>query len=519
MKRKIISILLIALMLFTSFAMLPVNAKILLEGGMKWVNDRENWFDSEDEPEGIIVYETLDDYLSEHYVFYDDPDTIKSEITTLFIIGNNKYDIKDLSGLYEFTNLKQLSIETPVSQEAIQALDFSKLTSIEELNLDGVNINNLALSKLTNLKYLNILNSYIGDGTTNISESDVNIDLDLRRMPKLNYFNYDIILNNEWIADYAFYNLIASRITPLEGYKVFWNEGIKTDSRIPFVSFFVIEELSISVSTFRSKYETGEEVPVIVNWSKGIQATDYILQYDASKLEFIGAAMSEDYYCLEGEGEISVSWASFEEEDVQGMEFTFKAISEGDAEIRVIPENAATGDLDDTFSYNAVGETIKIIPNDYVKAESGIQVDDYLIEEIKTLKGFVITENKITIQDMLAQDVFEEDVTVKVFNEENTEISDTTSGLGTGTIIRLYKSEQLVAEYGVIIYGDVSGDGEITALDALTIIKARNKKIELTGIHIHAGLVFSEKGPHMPSAIDALAIIKHLNNKYEIQQS
>lgn len=508
MKRKIISILLIALMLFTSFAMLPVNAKFLIGAEDDWVTSREKWFASEDEPEGIIVYETLDDYLSEHYVFYDDPDTIKSEITTLFIIGNNKYDIKDLSGLYEFTNLKQLSIETPVSQDAIQALDFNKLTHIEELNLDGININSLALDKLTNLKYLNMENSVLCD-----------ISLDLSKMTKLNHFYYNVTLNNDGTDNESLCELIASSIIPPEGYTVYGNLDTIGNSTIPCANFLLIENLDISVSTFSLDYEIGEEVPVIVNWSKGIQATDYILQYDASKLEFIAAAMSEDYYCLEGEGEISVSWASFEEEDVQGMEFTFKAISEGDAEIRVIPENAATGDLDDTFSYNAVGETIKIIPNDYVKAESGIQVDDYLIEEIKTLKGFVITENKITIQDMLDQDVFEEDVIVKVFNEENTEISDTTSGLGTGTIIRLYKSEQLVAEYGVIIYGDVSGDGEITALDALTIIKARNKKIELTGIHIHAGLVFSEKGPHMPSAIDALAIIKHLNNKYEIQQS
>ena len=69
----------------------------------------------------------------------------------------------------------------------------------------------------------------------------------------------------------------------------------------------------------------------------------------------------------------------------------------------------------------------------------------------------------------------------------------------------------------VVYYGDVDGDGTITAIDALAVIKNKTGEIPFTNeIYEEAGRVLSEEGT--PNAIDALAIIKHATGKILIDQ-
>ena len=144
------------------------------------------------------------------------------------------------------------------------------------------------------------------------------------------------------------------------------------------------------------------------------------------------------------------------------------------------------------------------------------EVSTSVIDNKLTISGFDVTNNRITVQDMLDEDNFAEELTVKVFDAQDNEVTDTSRPLGTGSKIKLYENGEEVEEYIVVIYGDTSGDGMISALDALTLIKAINKKIELPGAeYLEAGKVASQG---KASAIDALAIIKHLNKKYEINQ-
>lgn len=120
-----------------------------------------------------------------------------------------------------------------------------------------------------------------------------------------------------------------------------------------------------------------------------------------------------------------------------------------------------------------------------------------------------------TVKEFLDEKNFKEEYIVKFYNSENKELASDTI-IGTGTIVKLYKDEELVKEYIVIIYGDTTGDGKIQPTDALTLIRALNKKIELDSpVYLEAGKV---SGGENASAYDALTIVKSLNGKAEIKQ-
>ena len=538
MKRKILSILLIIFMLSASLITIPVNAKIRYD-------ETDNWaFDYSDEwtwTEGIVSYVTLDDYLNAHYVDYANVD--KSQITTLYILGKEvsvgaTYTIEDLSGLYDFQNLKQLCVMDCNStiQSALEALDFSRLTNLEKLYLDNVDIANLELGNLTNLTYLNIGWKALA-GT---EESDYYKNLDLSKMEKLDHFEYYITFSNGDGSSYdgsRFMDGIMRAVVPPVGCEVQYNVDDSTNS---WFAVYLKDLVILDVSTDKTSYSIGEDVVCTVSWDKNMQVAEYKLEFDFSRLTFVESSINEDYYnyyedyYMPNVGVISVNWASLDETDLTEMNFTFKSISEGSAKFNVYPYQFATGDLDNVFDYattaSAYNYTITIA--DYIKDNAPIQTDITCIdgEDFDLLSGLTLTENKVTLQDLLDLDAFDDDITVKAYRmdtstliHEEVEI-EATEGLGTGSIIKLYKGEELVRELDVIVYGDTNGDGEITAVDALTLVRAINNKLPLNTvwsiIQWSAAQVFTgHQDVHGPSAIDALAIIKHLNGKYEISQN
>ena len=128
-----------------------------------------------------------------------------------------------------------------------------------------------------------------------------------------------------------------------------------------------------------------------------------------------------------------------------------------------------------------------------------------------------INKNK-TVESFINEKNFNEQYIVKVFDSNNQEVKGT-QVLGTGFKIKLYTDNTLVKEYVVVIYGDTTGDGQINAFDALTLIKGINNKIQFKGeIYKEAGRIIAGSG-QTPTALDALAIVKSANNKYTINQS
>lgn len=548
MKRKLISILLIIMMLSVSFITLPVKAKILNEGydGLfpyELAGKFTNAGVSVD-----TVYETLEDYLEVHYVGYSELN--KNDITELWIscdpyynmggIDDPKYSIKDLTGLYDLPNLKSLGLYSidETTQEAldtldfsrlnnlenlyiqyvnIDSLDFSKLNSLKELYIDDVDITNLEFGKLTNLTHLGIY--YYCENITQIPTKMI----DLSKMNNLEYFGYMVnldesISNKEEIADQ-----IASNIWTPQGYETTYQLDMWGN-----IAITLIETLEIEISTDKDEYEVGEKVEVTVSWDKALQATEYVLKFDKESLRFVSASIEDDFYDTTylNDGEIGISWIALDEMDVNEMTFIFDAISDsqGSSVFNIVIMDLITGELDRTFSiYGTTEQAIEIRPTDYIK--NTLQIDSTTIdgEEFNLLSGLKLTNYKVTLQDLLDSDSFDDGITAKAYKDDLTEIA-AAERLGTGYILKLYKGEELVKELDIIVYGDITSDGEITALDALTLIRARNNKLpegyELSTIQLAAGQVFTKhQDVHGPSAIDALAIIKHLNGKYEISQN
>ena len=141
-------------------------------------------------------------------------------------------------------------------------------------------------------------------------------------------------------------------------------------------------------------------------------------------------------------------------------------------------------------------------------------------------------ENKTIIsgfnnQTLTANNLLEEfkSDTKKIYDINGKELTGDVP-VGTGAIIKIdenYKQENksengLIAEYNIVLYGDVTGDGKINAIDALALIKDINNKIPGSNeIYKEAGKIISDSSKE-PSAVDALAIIKSANGKYDINQ-
>lgn len=154
--------------------------------------------------------------------------------------------------------------------------------------------------------------------------------------------------------------------------------------------------------------------------------------------------------------------------------------------------------------------------NQYIQSTK-IRVDNYNNEKI--IYGFNLQNNQISIKNVQEERYFKDNIEIKAYDINGNEILDINKGMGTGSKIKLYQDGNIVSEYTVLIYGDVSGDGKITPIDALALIKAINKKIDyINPICQEAGKI-TNKEKNNPAAIDALALIKHLNGKYEIKQS
>lgn len=113
-----------------------------------------------------------------------------------------------------------------------------------------------------------------------------------------------------------------------------------------------------------------------------------------------------------------------------------------------------------------------------------------------------------------------------IYDINGQELTEDTQ-VGTGMIIKIDENYEqkneaengTIAEYNVVLYGDVTGDGKINAIDALALIKDINNKIPLTSeVYREAGRIVSDSSTN-PTAVDALAIIKSANGKYEINQA
>jgi hypothetical protein len=88
--------------------------------------------------------------------------------------------------------------------------------------------------------------------------------------------------------------------------------------------------------------------------------------------------------------------------------------------------------------------------------------------------------------------------------------------IGTGTVVTvLDENDEIVETYTIVIFGDISGDGKINAVDALMALKAASGALELSEIKQMAGNV---DGNANVSSVDALDILHCSTGKKNINQ-
>lgn len=157
----------------------------------------------------------------------------------------------------------------------------------------------------------------------------------------------------------------------------------------------------------------------------------------------------------------------------------------------------------------------KEIVNNGIYLNSTSKLKEKDINNVSIISGISLNTN---ILDFINQNNFNYEYSIKLSDKNNQDVS-INSMVATGTNVRLLKNNQIEKEYKVVIYGDTTGDGKITAVDALAVIKHINNKILLPSeAHIEAGRVRPTSGVNL-SAVDALAIIKTVNGKNIINQN
>ena len=143
-----------------------------------------------------------------------------------------------------------------------------------------------------------------------------------------------------------------------------------------------------------------------------------------------------------------------------------------------------------------------------------------LEQDISFITGL---EPNMLVEKIMKDEKFS-DYNIKIYDEENNEISSENT-ICTGNILKIInKSGILLKEYKIVVYGDTNGDSDINSADALMIIKNKiGMETFKNGIYEEAGRVTNttRESKLIPNACDALAIVKHKLNieQYKINQS
>lgn len=315
--------------------------------------------------------------------------------------------------------------------------------------------------------------------------------------------------------------------------------------KIVFFSFALIfslyynsyaTDITISTKTTKDTYSLNEKFYVTIDWVENMQASGFVLSYDATKLELVDAFLEEDFYNIDTPGKLIVNWASMNEVDFTNLPFLFKTIGIGDVEISITEVMGfSDGNLvvPDNIDYTTNGsKNITIVNNSYLLNNNLYiryvkELNENEATNSESISGFRLNENKLLKKDVLGN-FNTTDYNVRIFSDKRVELNDDDL-VGTGAHIEVYTLPQsfdpigteigeLVKFYTTVIYGDTTGDGQINAVDALALIKDINNKIPFTSKEYReAGRIICNSTDN-PTAVDALAIIKHANGKYLINQ-
>lgn len=226
----------------------------------------------------------------------------------------------------------------------------------------------------------------------------------------------------------------------------------------------------METKTDKDIYNVGGTVTAAIDWTYGMQATGFTIQYNSTKLSFTGASIEDNFYNISepisnsNTGEyftnIVVSWASFEEVDFTNITFTFTTLSRGEANIAITNVDCfADGNLvsPEKIDYATKGsKTIKILSLGDVDLDGEISAKDRML-----LNKYIDGQEELEEESLANADV-----------NLDGDIDDLDVN-----IIQLYLNKSI--SILPCIYGDVNLDGEVSTKDRMLLNKYINGQEDL----------------------------------------
>ena len=283
------------------------------------------------------------------------------------------------------------------------------------------------------------------------------------------------------------------------------------------VEFISSNEKVVKVDDYGNVYgvSSGKATITVRAISNGVQASIDIEVYS----KVTGIAINVQNITLQ-EGEQYQILASLEPDDANNKKIRY--ISEN-SDIANVEENGLisaikTGntnikvcaDEDENISQSISVNVIEKISEEDLSFSSNIKVDGNEITGIK--------EENQTVEKLLENIMTSEKYVVKIVGKEGNTLEDGDL-VGTGAKVQIFTNtdtQNVVAEYSIIIYGDVDGNGKINSVDLLKLQRHILEIEELDFLSQKAGNI--NKNGKKPTSVDLLLIQRHILGLKQIEQ-
>lgn len=434
----------------------------------------------------------------------------ENNITNIDLSSNTKLTNIDLSSnkLNELDLIKNINLtDLELRCNSITNIDLTNNTKLINLFLSNNQLTYLDLNKNTNLKYLYLSsNNYQRSIVTykNLyTEIPDPIILPSSKTLTLNaiYNSYAVKSSDDKLMFDKSGKYSVTSTYQTSGYENIESiSSITTISVIELVSDYYIIDDDNSLIYYDDKvfnkdklsFNVGTESFIDDKLTIEYSDNNLIIKYDNNILKaysiyginFGNLKLNNNSIILDNE----LSYEDFTKE-ITTNNVTYKIINNT---LEVISGNITNGMLLYVYKDNNLLKTYNIIIKDY-NINLNIDSDNNYILDIK---------DGTSVSNILS-DVNTSN-TVNIYNNDN-EIKSNNDTVATGDILKINEGENNIT-YTLIVRGDADGDGQVTARDALTIIRHSISIESLEDAYSKAGNV---DGDEEITARDALNIIRY----------
>ena len=157
------------------------------------------------------------------------------------------------------------------------------------------------------------------------------------------------------------------------------------------------------------------------------------------------------------------------------------------------------------------------IEKPYIVAKHRIYIARNLFREVSTAHGYIFTFEDDETQYLIGFDAYEIVENGGDFKEQfvvnNGTFTVSDDMFATGTVVTVYDSTGAeYAQYVIIFFGDINGDGAVDVSDIADASDAYNFSIELTGANYYASDIFADDEYSISLDVSDIALLSDLYN-------